>query len=99
MLHQPTPFQSVRKEYSITHGNELSHTLKIMIAVLTKLSLLRNAVPLHSNNIKLVLFSLKYLGRRYLFRENKQIPAHQLIETSASLAICEYTPVLFKFFF
>lgn len=69
MLCPPTPFQSVRKEYSITQGNEPSHTLKIMTVVLTKLSLLKNAVLLHRNNAKLVLFSLKYLGRSSLQTE------------------------------
>lgn len=83
--------------YSTTQGRELSHTLTITNSVLTRLSSLINAAPLHSTNVKLVL-SVSSTWEEAVFTGYKQIPAQQLIVMlQLPLVICTYILIFFKF--
>lgn len=87
------------REYSVTQGSELSHTLSITVSVLRRPSSLNNAVPLHSINVKLVLFSLKYLGRSFIYRvqANFSSSANSHV-TAASSNLHLHTHILQIFF-
>lgn len=103
MLHLPTPLQSVIYSGLCLQGDTAQHkdvswaTLTITNSVLTRLSSLINAAPLHSTNVKLVL-SVSSTWEEAVFTGYKQIPAQQLIVMlQLPLVICTYILIFFKF--